>query len=186
MDQSAPRTDEVPVPTAGQVLVRALPVAAVLIIGLPLVVRLVLEENGDTLTPWWPVPLLALFGLVWLVDRYAQAPRPRVDQRVGDARGKPAFAEATKTGSLPEHPEVRTAVAVVACQTIGGVALGVAMVVAVALSALAAPGFPWLAALGVLVIFTVIDAVRLPRAWAYLRALHTAERTGRRSDQEAS
>jgi hypothetical protein len=116
MNETAQCTDAVPVPTAGQVLVRALPVAAVVLIGLPLVIRLVLDENGDTRTPWWPVPLLALFGLAFLVDRYAQAPRPRIDQRVGDARWKPAFAAAAKTVSLPEHPEVRTAVGVVACQ----------------------------------------------------------------------
>ncbi|MGQ1837461.1 hypothetical protein ACT4S2_03275 [Kocuria turfanensis] len=182
MEQSAPRTDEVPVPTAGQVLVRALPEAAVMIIGLPLVVRFVLDENGDTRTPWWPVPLLALVGLVMLVDRYAQAPLPRFDQRVGEAQWKPAFAAAAKTGALPEHPEVRVAVGVVACQTIEGVVVGIAMVVSVALSALAAPGFPWLGALGVLVILTGINAFRVRRSWAYLRALHTAERTGRRPE----
>lgn len=172
------QTTAVPVPTAGQVLVRTLPEAAVMVIGLPLVVRFVLDENGETRTPWWPVPLLALAGLVMLVDRYAQAPRPRYDQRVGEAQWKPAFAAAAKTGVLPEYPEVRVAVGVVACQNIEGVVTGVAMVVAVALSALAAPGFPWLGALGALVILTVINAVRAPRAWAYLRALHTIEPTG--------
>lgn len=178
MDETAQRIDEVPVPAAGQVLVRALPVAAVMIIGLPLVVRLILDENGETRTIWWPVPLLALVGLVMLIDRYAQAPRPRIDQRVGDARWKPAFAAAAKTRSLPEHPEVRAAVGVVACQTLEGLVVGIAMVVSVALSTLVVPGFPWLAALGVLVILTGIEAVRFPRAWAYLRVLHTAERAG--------
>ncbi|GEO96819.1 hypothetical protein [Kocuria turfanensis] len=180
MLRAARQTTEVPVPTAGQVLVRALPEAAVMIVGLPLVVRFVLDENGDTSTPWWPVPLLALVGLVMLVDRCAQAPRPRFDQRVGEAQWKPAFAAAVKTGTLPEHPEVRTAVGVVACRTIEGVVVGIAMVVSVALSALAAPGFPWLGALGVLSILTGINAFRVRRSWAYLRALHTAERTGRR------
>ncbi|MEX5236001.1 hypothetical protein [Kocuria arenosa] len=178
MDRPAQTATEVPVPTAGQVLVRALPVAAVVLIGLPLVVRFVLEENGDTRTPWWPVPLLALAGLVMLVNRCVQAPRPRFDQRVGEAQWKPAFAAVAKTGSLPEHPEVRVAVGVVACQNIEGVVFGVAMVVSVALSALAAPGFSWLGALAGLVIFTGISAFRVRRSWVYLRALHTAGRTG--------
>ncbi|MEX5307613.1 hypothetical protein RF644_17850 [Kocuria sp. CPCC 205258] len=185
MDETAQRIDEVPVPNAGQVLVRTLPVAAVVIIGLPLVIRLVLDENGDTRTPWWPVPLLALFGLAFLTDRYAQAPRPRIDQRVGDARWKPAFAAAAKTGSLPEHPEVRTAVGVVACETLEGLVFGVAMLVAIVLSALAAPGFPWLSALSFPVIFTGIKAVRARRAWVYLRSLHTAEPAADDLNQEA-
>ncbi|MGX5357914.1 hypothetical protein [Kocuria sp. KH4] len=177
MVHASRQATEGPVPTAGQVLVRALPVAAVVIVGLPLVVRLVLDENGETRTPWWPLPLLALVGLFLLVDRYAQAPRPRIDQRVGDAQWKPAFA-AAKTGTLPEHPEVRTAVAVVACQTIEGVVVGSAMIVSVALSAVAVPGFSWLGVLGVLVILTGNNAFRVRRAWVYLRALHTAEHTG--------
>lgn len=65
------------------------------------------------------MPLLALSGLAVLVHRYAQAPRPRHDQRVGDAQWKPAFAAVAKSEALPEHPEVRTAVGVVACWIIG-------------------------------------------------------------------
>ncbi|KUG56632.1 hypothetical protein AVL61_06130 [Kocuria rosea subsp. polaris] len=178
MRQATQQTTEVPVPTAGQALVRALPEAAVMIIGLPLVVRFVLDENGETCTPWWPVPLLALVGLAMLVDRWARAPRPRFDQRVGGAQWKSAFAAAANTGSLPEHPEVRAAVGVVACQNIEGVVVGIAMVVSVALSALAAPGFPWLGALGALVVLTGINALRVRRSWVYLRALHSAGRTG--------
>lgn len=52
MDRPDPRTEVVTMPTAAQVLVRTLPKAAVAIIGLPLLVRLVLDENGDTRTPW--------------------------------------------------------------------------------------------------------------------------------------
>ncbi|MFF0903063.1 UNVERIFIED_CONTAM: hypothetical protein RF653_05250 [Kocuria sp. CPCC 205316] len=110
MRQAAPRTTEVHVPTAGRVLVHTLPVAAVTIIGLPLVIRWVLDESGETRTAWWPVPLLALFGLAMLVHRYTKVPRPRYDKRIGDAQWKPAFAEAAKTGSVPEHPDVRVVV----------------------------------------------------------------------------
>jgi predicted phage tail protein len=73
---------------------------------------------------------------------------------------------------------VRVAVGVVACQNIEGLVVGIAMVVGVALSALAAPVLPWVASLGVSVILTGIDAIRAPRAWVYLHALHTADRTG--------
>lgn len=69
-----------------------------------------------------------------------------------------------------------TAVGVVACQNIEGVVVGFAMVVSVVLSALAAPGFPRLGALGVLVIRTGISAFRVRRSWVCLRALHPAGR----------
>jgi hypothetical protein len=178
MDETAQRTDKVPVPTAGQVLVRTLPVAAVAIIGLPLVVRLVLDENGETRTVWWPVPLLAVFGIAMLVHHFAKAPRPRFDKRVGQARWKQAFAAAAKTGALPEHPDVRKAVGVIACLSIEALVGAVAIVLAFLLCAPFAPALPWLAALGGPVLLTVVYAFRASRAWAYLRALHIAERTG--------
>lgn len=178
MDETAQRTTEVPVPTAGQVLVRTLPVAAIVIIGLPLVIRLVLDENGGTRTIWWPVPLLAVFGLAMLVHHFAKAPRPRFDKRVGQAQWKQAFAAAAKTGALPEHPDVRKAVGVIACLSIEGLVGAVAIVLAFLLCAPFAPAFPWLAALGGPVLLTVLYAFRARRAWVYLRVLHTVEHTG--------
>ncbi|MEX5303251.1 hypothetical protein [Kocuria sabuli] len=157
---------------------RALPAAAVLVVGLSLAVRLVLDGSGQTRTVWWPVPLIAFFGLVVLLDRGVRVPRPRFDKRVGQAQWKQAFAAAAKAGSLPAHREVRTAVGVVACSNLEGLVIGCAMFIAFLLCAPIAPAFPWLAALGAPVVLTGIDVVRAPRAWAYLRALHTADRTG--------
>ena len=166
-------------PRAGQVLVRTLPVAAALIIGLPLVVRLVLDESGQTRSIWWPVPLITLFGLILLLQRYAQAPRPRFDKRVGQAQWKQAFTAAAKTGSLPPHPEVRIAVGVVACLSIEALVGAAAIVIAILLCAPIAPDFPWLPALGGPVFLTVVYALRARHGWAYLQALHAAGRHNR-------
>lgn len=178
MDETAQRTDEVPVPTARQVLVRTLPVAAVVIIGLPLAIQLVLGESGETRTIWWPVPLLAVFGIAMLVHHFTKAPRPRFDKRVGQAQWKPAFAAAAKTGALPEHPDARKAVGVIACLSIEALVGAVAIVLTFLLCAPFVPAFPWLAALGGPVLLTVVYALRARRAWGYLRVLHTAECTG--------
>ncbi|MEX5256666.1 hypothetical protein [Kocuria arenosa] len=178
MDQSAPRTDEVPVPTAGQVLVRTLPVASVVIVGIPLAIQLVLDESGETRTIWWLAPLLAVFGLAMLVHHYAKEPRPRFDKRAGQTQWEMAFAEAARTGALPEHPDVRKAVGVVTCLSIEGLVGAVAIVIAFLICGPFVPAFPWLAALGGPVLLTVVYALRARRGWAYLRALHAVERTG--------
>ncbi|MGQ1798055.1 hypothetical protein ACT4S5_13095 [Kocuria oceani] len=178
MDQSAQHTDAVPVPTAGQVLVRTMPVAAVLIIGMPLAIQLMLDESGETRTFWWLLPLLAVFGLAMLIHHYAKAPRPRYDKRVGQAQWKQAFAAAATTGALPEHADVRKAVGVTACLSIEALVGAVAIVIAFLLCAPFTPAFPWLAALGAPVILTVVYAFRARRGWAYLSTLHAAGRTG--------
>lgn len=178
MHQATQQTDEVPVPTAGQVLVRTLPVAAVLLVGMPLVIQLVPDESGETRTIWWLVPLLAVFGLAVLVHHYTKAPRPEYDKSVGQAQWKQAFAAAARTGELPEHADVRKAVGVVACLSIEALVGAVAIVIAFLLCAPIAPAYPWLAALGGPALLTVVYALRARRGWAYLRALHTAARTG--------
>ncbi|GAA1749804.1 hypothetical protein [Kocuria aegyptia] len=178
MDHPAQRTNEVPVPTAGQVLVRTLPVASVLILGMPLAIQLVLDESGETRTIWWLVPLLAVFGLAVLVHHYAKAPRPGFDKRVGQAQWKQVFAAVAKTGDLPGHPDVRKAVGVVACLSIEALVGAVAIVIAFLLCAPIAPAYPWLAALGGPALLTVVYALRARRSWVYLRTLHAAEPTG--------
>jgi hypothetical protein len=50
MDEPAQQTAVVPVPTAVQVLVRTLPAAVTMIIGLPLVVRALLDPSGQMRT----------------------------------------------------------------------------------------------------------------------------------------
>ena len=61
---------------------------------------------------------------------------------------------------------------------IEGLVGAVAIVLAFLLCAPFAPAFPWLAALGGPVLLTVVYAFRARRGWVYLRALHSADRTG--------
>ncbi|TDL38570.1 hypothetical protein [Kocuria rosea] len=177
MDQSAQRTDEVPVPTAKQVLVRALPAAAVLAISLPLATWWLVDTSSDG-GPWWGwlLILAATFGLSAIIQRYASPPRPRVDQRIGQAQRASATATAARTGELPACPEVRTAVGVAACASIEGLIGSAALLVAIVFSVLILPDL-W-SALTPVAVLTVTAAFRVRRSWAYLRALHTTERTG--------
>lgn len=176
MDQPAQRTDEVPVPSAGQVLVRALPAAGVMAISLPLSTWWLLDASSDDGPWWWLLILVATVGLSGIIQHYMSPPRPQIDQRIGQAQWAPATATAAKTGELPACPEVRTAVGVAACAGIEGLIGSAALLVATAFSALILPDL-WTALLPVTVL-TGMAAFRVRSAWVYLRALHTAELTG--------
>lgn len=155
---------------------RALPMAAVITIVLPLAEWWLLGASSDR-GPWW-VWLLVLavtVGLAVVVQRYMGPPRPSVDERVGQAQWGPATTAATKTGELPACPEVRTAVGVAACASIEGLVATVALLVGVGFSTLIVPDL-W-TALTPVTVMTVILAFRARRGWAYLRALHAAEHT---------
>ncbi|MFI7580330.1 hypothetical protein [Kocuria kalidii] len=105
MDETAQRTDAVPVPTARQALVRTVPAAAVLAISLPLGTWWLLGVTGDG-GPWWAwlLILVATIGLSAIVQRCASPPRPRIDQRIGQAQWAPAIRAVAKTGELPACP----------------------------------------------------------------------------------
>ncbi|TDL42468.1 hypothetical protein [Kocuria rosea] len=177
MDETAQRTDAVPVPKAGQVFFRALAAAAVLAISLPLATWWLREASSDG-GPWWGwlLILVATIGLSTIIQRYMSPPRPRIDPRTGQAQWAPATATAVKTGELPACPEVRTAVGVAACVNIEGLFVLTALLVAIVLSAMILPEL-W-SALTPVAVLTGMAAFRVRRSWVYLRALHAAERTG--------
>ncbi|MFI7579367.1 hypothetical protein [Kocuria kalidii] len=176
MDQPAQATTELPVPTADQVLVRVLPAGAVMAIGLPLATWWLLDASSDGSPSWWLLILVATVGLSAIVQRYTSPPRPHIDQRTGQAQWASATTTAVRTGELPACPEVRTAVGVAACVGIEGLVGSAALLVAIAFSALIRPDL-W-TALPPVTVLTGMAAFHVRRSWAYLRALHTAERTG--------
>ncbi|MFI7496742.1 hypothetical protein ACH9D2_18730 [Kocuria sp. M4R2S49] len=177
MDQSAQRTDAVPVPTARQVLVRTLPAAAVLAISLPLATWWLRDSTSDG-GPWWGwlVILAATVGLSAIIQLCTSPPRPRLDPRIGQAQWASATATAARTGELPACPGVRTAVGVAACVGIEGVIGSASLLAAIAFCALILPDL-WTTLVPVTVL-TGMAVFRVRRSWVYLRALHTAERTG--------
>ena len=177
MDQPAPPTDAVPIPTAARVIVRALPAAAVMAISLPLATWWLVDTSSDG-GPWWGwlLILVATFGLSAIIQRYMSPPLPRVDQRIGQAQWASATATAARSGELPACPQVRTAVGVAACVSIEGLIGSAALLVAIVFSVLILPDL-W-AALTPVAVLTVMAAFRARRSWAYLRALHAAESTG--------
>lgn len=120
------------VPTASQVFTRALVTFTLAVIGfLAFVLWFMDTPTGDPRTPWWPVLLGACAGVFVLLQRFLQAPRPRLNEQVDSVRLKEALRMASRTGIVPEDPVVRTAAGVTACyrieSAVGGVASAVGM-----------------------------------------------------------
>lgn len=131
MDKPAPRTDEVPVPTAGQVLVRALPATSLMAVGFPLAVWWLLNPSGEISTPWWPLVIAALFAVPLAVHHFIRAPRPRRDKRVNPQRVKALLETPERPGVAPENHAVRTAAGVTAIDRIESACTGVGSFLAV-------------------------------------------------------
>lgn len=173
MDKHVPRTDAVSVPTAARVLVRALPAAAIMVISLPLATWWLVDVPRDSDPRWgWLLIFVATLGLSAIIQRYMSPPRPRI----GQAQWASATATVARSGELSACPEVRTAVGVAACAGIEVLVGFISLFVAFTLSALILPDL-WAALLPVTVV-TGMQAFRVRRSWAYLRALHTAEPSG--------
>lgn len=178
MDQSAPRTDEVPVPTAGQVLVRTLPATAITAIGIPLAVWWLLDSSGEIRAPWWPLVLAALVTVPLAVHHLFRAPRPRRDKSVNPQRVKAMLEKPERPGVAPEGHAVRTVAGVTACDRIEAATISAGLSLAILVLLLTRGDSVWTMLTVVFGFFAVIHVVRARRGWAYLRALHAAERTG--------
>lgn len=171
--ENAPLSVDTLIPTAGQVIVRALPACAVAIVSIPLLAFFLPPDAAEQRTPWLLLILLAAGGVAGIVYHFTQAPRPRVDEKVLDAQWKRAFASAATSGSLPPHPDVRVAAGVAACRVIGGFMLMVATLLGTFVCAFIRPELSWWdwGAIG-LVTMTVVSAFSLRGGWTYLNVLH--------------
>lgn len=166
------RFDAVPVPTTGEVVVRTVPAAAVLVIAMPGALWWLLDTPSDELrTPWWPAPLLGLLVLFHVLARLARAPRPRPPQ-VPAERVRSALVSATRTGAVPSEPQVCTAAGVTACQRVEAAVHAVAATAGVLLASLLVPQPSWTAFAVLAAGLAAIHLVRARHSWAYLRALH--------------
>ncbi|MFC4905553.1 hypothetical protein [Kocuria oceani] len=166
--------DDTHVPTAAQVLIHELPVTAMMMIGLPILVFWLLDTpTGDPRTPWWPVFIVAFTGAVLLTQRLLQAPRPRLNKQIGPGRLTDSLLQASRTGTMPADPGVRTAAGVTACYRIEAAMASVAVTVALLIPGIIQPLHSFIAAGTVSGIFALLHLSRARHSWAYLKALHT-------------
>lgn len=178
MNESAQQTAEVPVPTGGQVLARAVPAAAVLTVGFPALVHWGLDDSGTARSPWVTFGPALLLGLALIVQRLVQAPRARLDVHQDKGALRRSIGITASSGLVPDDPGTRVAAGVLACTQLESattIVAGIAGVVAVWILRTET----WWAVTAVLMmLIAVVPVLRARRAWAYLDALHAAERTG--------
>ncbi|MUN62495.1 hypothetical protein GMA12_04970 [Kocuria sediminis] len=122
--------------------------------------------------------LAALFAVPLAVHHFVRAPRPRRDKRVNPQRVKALLEKPEHPGVAPEGHAVRTAAGVTACDRIEAAAVSVGLSLAILVLLLTRGDRVWTMLTVVFGFFAVIHVVRARRGWAYLRALHAAERTG--------
>ncbi|MCC5781690.1 hypothetical protein CRM73_01760 [Kocuria sp. CCUG 69068] len=172
MDPPAQQTDEVPVPSVGRVVAGALPSAVVAVLGIPLLAWWLMDEAGDARVGWWPVPVIALVGLVALLGHYAGAMPPGGKTRTERKQMERALSAIPRKGPVPDDPLVRRAVVVSACNNIAALVFLGAVLAGMALGAGVRPEFSWFAASGGAVGLAVVAALQLRRHWASFQALH--------------
>jgi hypothetical protein len=191
MDEHTPHTDgagpsynllaagsPTSVPTGPQVLIRCLSASLLLVVGMSLMVWLF----QDVLSGGWRSDWLATLSGVLLVilgaERLARGSRPRLARRTDRKPLMRALVTAHRRSVLPVEPSQRTAAGVLACQLVESAVMGSSAALGFGLAAVGRPLFPWTVAAAILLVASMIYALRAPRALAYLRALHAAERTG--------
>ncbi|GEO97041.1 hypothetical protein [Kocuria turfanensis] len=172
MDQPAQQTADVPVPSAGRVVAGALPGAVVAVLGIPLLAWWLMDDAGDARVRWWPVPVIALVGLIALLGHYARATPPEGRTRTERKHMERALSAIPRKGPVPDDPLVRRAVVVSACNNIAALVFWGAVLLGMALGAGVRPGYSWFAASGGAVGLAAAAAVQLRRHWANYQALH--------------
>lgn len=125
----APSKHSIPVPTVGQVLIRALPATIVMMASFPLLAWW-WSVNEDS--PFWAV--MAVLGggflLEWGILRITQAPRPRLGKKAQREPLQYAIASTAENGVPPIDPVQRAAAGALACESVEWIPLGAAAVVA--------------------------------------------------------
>lgn len=166
------------IPTAREVVVRALPASALTIIGIPVLAWWLMDPAGETRTRWWQLLFIALLGLAVLVHHFVQAPRPRFDKRISTREVKGALSYTRRFGTVPTDPRVRTAAGVFACSDVETIMLAGAFLLGGVLTALIRPELPWLDAGFVPTAIPLVFAFKARHGWPYLKALHFDPRVG--------
>ncbi|MFF0945541.1 hypothetical protein ACFYE2_15140 [Kocuria sp. CPCC 205300] len=177
-DSEASPGSAAPVPTAGQAVARTLPACAVLVVAMPVALWWLLDVPSEELrTPWWPALLIGLVLAFHVLARLARAPRPPLPQ-VTTERVHCALVTASRSGAVASDPQVRTAAGVTACQRLESAVYSGATLTGVLVAWYVTPQPPWPAFASVAGALAVFHVVQARHSWSYLRALHTAARTG--------
>lgn len=166
----APSRQSVPVPTADQVVVRALPAAFVMAAGFPLLAWW-WSLNEDS--PFWAV--MAVLGggyfLGWGILRITQVPRPRLGTKAEREPVQRAIAIAAENGVPPVDPVQRAAAGAVACESVEWIPLGAASVVGFVATAFITEDSIWAVPAVGTAINSMLYVRQTRRSWRYLKAL---------------
>lgn len=168
----------IPVPTARQVLLRTLPPAALLAVGLPLITRWALNDSGDARGEWRMFAPAFLMGAALILQHLAQAPRPQIDQQADQAGLRRWLVFTSASGRVPEDPRTRISVGVLACGQLETAVLMMGAILGVIANWFVRSNSLWAATTILLLLIAVVPAVRARRGWRYLQALDAHERTG--------
>lgn len=168
----------VPVPAPGQVLLRTVPAAAVLTVGLPVLTYWGLDGNGNARGGWLPFAPALLMGLALLAQHLAQAPRPRLDQHADQKTLRRWIRFTSGSGRVPEDPCARTAAGALACGQLETAVLTLAALGGIIGIWFVRPETWWAVTAVLLMLIAVVPVLRARRSWRYLQALDAHERTG--------
>ena len=172
----APSEQSVPVPTVGQVLVRALPAAVVLGAGFP-VLAWWWSLNEDS--SFWAVMAVLVGGFLlgWGILRITQAPRPRLGKKAERKSQQRTIASTAENGVPPADPSQRSAAGALACEFVEWVPLGAAAVVGFVITMFVTGDSTWAVPAAGLTINSMLYVRQTRRSWRYLKALHATPAT---------
>ena len=172
----APSEQSVPVPTVGQVLVRALPAAIMMLAGFPLLAWWWLVNEDSS---FWAV-MAVLGGNIFLgsgILRISQAPRSRLGKKADRESLQRTIASTAEKGVPPADPSQRAAAGALACEIVEWSLLRVAAAVGFVLTIFVTGVLFWGVLAAAFTFNAMVDARRTRRSWHYLKAIHAAPRT---------
>lgn len=172
------RGESVSVPTAGQVLARTVPAAAVLAAGLPVLTQWALDGSSNTDVAWLPFAPAMLMVVALIVQHLVQAPRPRLDPHADQKALRRWLVFTSASGRVPEDPQTRTAVGVLACGPLETAALAVGGIAGIIAIWIVRDQTWWAVTVILVALIAVVPMLRARRSWRYLRALHAPAHTG--------
>ncbi|TDL38568.1 hypothetical protein [Kocuria rosea] len=178
MNESAQQTAEVPVPTGGQVLARAVPAAAVLTAGFPALVQWGLDDSGTARSPWVTFGPALLLGLALIVQRLVQAPRARLGVHQDKRPLRRSIGITASSGRVPDDPGTRIAAGVLACTQLESATTIVAGIAGVVAIWILRTETWWAVTAILMMLVAVVPVIRARRGWAYLRVLHADDCDG--------
>jgi hypothetical protein len=175
MDETAQRADEVPVPSPGLVLVRTLPAALMLAVGIPGLALWGLDEQGNARSDWFLLLPGLLVPAALLLHRLTKAPRPDLSPVTELEPLKWDLAVAAESGLLPPRSPAQAAAAL-ACWQVEKTVLVCAAAVGATITWADRAVWLWLVLAGLCTAATLVAGRQARHGWAYLHATHSTGR----------